>query len=444
MQSTQSMKRSLLAAACALACAVAAPAAAQVQLMPSEAAPHRVILVPRDKSLSFRLDQPATRIVASQPEVAKLVATSDRSFYVQGIEFGATNLLVYGPGGRLQEVIDVRVGFDAQTLEQDLRMAFPKEAIRVNNTGETVILEGHVTNASVAGRAVKIAERFAPQAVVSNLTVSASQEVVLQVRVLEVARSALKDFGFSGSILGPSGGISWGSGLIGNVPANGTLAIRGGSGAWSIDARLQALEEKGVIRTLARPNLVAVSGEKASFLAGGEFPYPVPQDLDKITIEFRSYGVKLDFQPVVQDNGLIRLQVAPEVSQLDQATAVKINNVTVPGLLTRRANTTVELKDGDSLAIGGLFEHDYANDVKQFPFLGDIPVLGTLFRSATWRRRETELVIVVTPKLATAEDFEQAKTIKQSGFEPDDLGILLHGAALDQPVPRHTREEVGK
>jgi pilus assembly protein CpaC len=435
MQSARIMKRPLLAAACAIALGAAMPASAQV-LMAAEPAPHRVILVPRDKSLSFRLDQPATRIVSSQPEIAKLTATSDRSFYIQGIDFGSTNLLVYGPGGRLQEVIDVRVGYDAAALQNDLSLAFPREAIRVRNAGEGLILEGDVSNSGVESRALKLAAKYAPDSVFSNLTVRASQEVVLEVRVLEVTRSALKDFGFQGAITGGSGGIVWGSGLIGNVPANGALTIRGRVGDLSVDATLQALEEKGVIRTLARPNLVAVSGEKASFLAGGEFPYPVPQDLNKITLEFRTYGVKLDFQPTVQDNGLIRLAVTPEVSQLDQATALKIDNVTVPGLITRRASTTVELKNGASLAIGGLFERDYANDVKQYPFLGDIPVLGTLFRSASWKRRESELIIIVTPKLATQADFDAATTAHQTGFEPHDLGLLLNGAALDRPLAR--------
>lgn len=429
------MKRTLFAAACALALGAAVPAPAQTT-MASESAPHRVILIPRDKSLSFRLDRPASRIVASQPEIAKLVATSDQSFYVQGIDFGSTNLLVYGPGGRLQEVIDVRVGYDAQALQQDLSLAFPREQIRVRNAGEGLILEGDVSDTGVAARAIKLAEKYAPQAVFSNFTVRASQEVVLEVRVLEVTRSALKDFGFSGSITGPSGGITWGSGLIGNVPANGAINIRGGAGKYTLDATLQALEEKGLIRTLARPNLVAVSGEKASFLAGGEFPYPVPQDLNKITLEFRTYGVKLDFQPTVQDNGLIRLAVTPEVSQLDNATALKIDNVTVPGLITRRANTTVELKDGASLAIGGLFERDYANDVKQYPFLGDIPILGGLFRSSSWKRRESELVIIVTPRLATHADFESAAVAHQSGSEPADLDIFLRGHSLDRPLER--------
>ncbi len=191
------------------------------------------------------------------------------------------------------------------------------------------------------------------------------------------------------------------------------------------------------MRTLARPNLVAVSGEKASFLAGGEFPYPVPQGLNQITLQFRTYGVKLNFLPTVQDNGLIRIQGAPEVSQLDPANSLRINGVTVPGLITRRADTTVELMSGDSLAMGGMFQHQYDNTLRQFPFLGDIPVLGTLFRSARWKRSETELVIIVTPRLVTARDFASAREVQSlGGPEPKPNQFIFGGKSLDQPLVR--------
>ena len=177
---------------------------------------------------------------------------------------------------------------------------------------------------------------------------------------------------------------------------------------------------------------MAVSGGKASFLAGGEFPYPVPQGLNQITLEFRQYGVKLNFTPTVQDNGLIRLAVAPEVSQLDQANSLKINGVQVPGLITRKADTTVEIKDGDSLALGGIFMHTYNNDLRQFPGLGDIPILGALFRSARWARNETELMIIVTPHIVTARDFEKAaKTVDVAGKEPTAAAFMINGVTKD-------------
>jgi pilus assembly protein CpaC len=426
------------AAAAALALFAALPAGADA--FPSDAAPSRVIYVPRDKSLSFSLDLPASKIVVAQPDTAEIVATTDHSFYVRGREYGSTNLLVYAPGGRLREVIDVRVGYDAVALQDDLRKALPAETIRVQTLGEGLLLSGEVSTPAAVAKAKALAERFAPDAVTSMLTARAAQQVVLEVRVLEASRTALQDVGFRGLILGADVGYRFGNGLTGNSPGNGLLQARGSIGSVSFDVILEALEEKGVIRTLARPNLVAVSGEKASFLAGGEFPYPVPQDLDKITLEFRTYGVKLDFQPVVQDNGLIRLVVAPEVSQLDPANSLRVNGVTVPGLITRRTSTTVELRNGDAFAIAGLLQHDYQNTVRQFPVLGNVPVLSALFRSSRWKRNETELVVVVTPRLATEEDFRVAAQAGVSGHEPTAIDVILNGAALDRPLKRKPQQ----
>jgi pilus assembly protein CpaC len=436
------MSRRLATALCAslsLLTIAAAATPAFADAFASEAAPSRVILVPKDKSLSFRLDEPASKIVVAQPDIAEVVATTDRSFYVRGLDVGSTNLLVYGPGGRLIEVVDVRVGYDARMLQSDIDTALPGEHVRVQTLGEGLLLTGTVSSASVAARAKAMADKFAPDGgATSALLVNASQEVVLEVRVMEATRSALQDVGFAGTITSGNTSISYGSGLIGNTPANGTLSFSTHAGANGINLSLEALEEKGIVRTLAKPTLVAVSGGKASFLAGGEFPYPVPQGLNNVTLDFRTYGVKLDFTPVVQDNGLIRLAVAPEVSQLDQSNAIKIDGVQVPGLITRRADTTVEIRDGDSLAIGGLFMHTYNNDLRQYPGLGDIPILGALFRSARWERDETELIIIVTPHIVTARDFDKAaKTAAVAGQEPSTLNFMVNGVvSQDGPMNR--------
>ncbi|HEX3701228.1 MAG TPA: type II and III secretion system protein family protein [Phenylobacterium sp.] len=433
------MKRPLfgaLAGALALAATAAAPAPAGAEVaMTSEAVANRVVVVPKDKSASFRLAEPASRIVVAQDDIAQVVATSDRSFYVRGKDIGATNLLIYGPGGRLAEVIDLNVTYDAAAMQDALAAAFPGEHIGVRNIGEGLLLTGQVSNTGVSARAQKIAEKYAPQFVTNNLTVRASQEVVLEVRVMEVTRSALQDFGINATVGNSSFQFGSGTGLIsGNAP-QGQLHFTGGSGNTSIDVQLQALETKGLIRTLARPNLVAVSGEKASFLAGGEFPFPVPQGIDQVTIEFRPYGVKLNFMPTVEDNGLIRLDVEPEVSALDPANSLRLSNLTVPALTTRRARTVVELKDGEALTIGGLFQHDYSNSVAQIPGLGSIPILGALFRSAEWKKDESELVIIVTPRLATPADFAAAKQqVGLPGREPSTPDLLFNGKSFDEPL----------
>src|SRR5437899_6035683 len=230
------MPRNLATALCAtlaLLTTGAAAAPAFADALPSESAPSRVISVPRDKSLSFRLDQPATKIIVAQPDIAEVVATTDRSFYVRGIELGSTNLLVYGPGGRLMEVIDVRVGIDAQTLERDLAQALPKEHIRVQTLGEGVMLTGEVSNPGVAIRAKTIAEAVAPDGVMSMLKVNGSQ-VVLEVRILEASRSVTHDIGLRATIQNNSFNFSFGTGLIGASTPTGVLSLHGGSGHTSI------------------------------------------------------------------------------------------------------------------------------------------------------------------------------------------------------------------
>lgn len=413
--------------------AVATPAAAQT--LASEPVQRRTIHVPRDKSLSFRLPSPASRIVIAQPEIAKVTATSDASFYVQGIEFGSTNMLVYSRGGALSEVIDIRVGYDAEGLQQDLVAAFPNEPIRVRNLGEVLMLTGDISNSGVQASAEKIAEKYAPDGVISRLTIQNSQQVVLEVRILEASRSALQDLGVNLSIFNSSFSVLTGAGLIGINPPQGAITLNGGSGSTNIDSQLQALEEKGALRTLARPNLVAISGQKASFLAGGEFPFPVPQDLDKVSIEFKPYGVKLNFTPNVQDNGWIRLNVEPEVSQLDFNNALTLRDFLVPALTVRRAATTLELKPGDSFAMAGLFQNSYENAVQQFPGLGNLPVLGALFRSARWKRSETELLIIVTPRLATPADRSIAPIDAMPGKEPSATDLFLKGRSHEKLRP---------
>lgn len=432
---TRTVLSAIVGVVLAAAGLAAAPAAAQT--LASEPVMRRTIHVPRDKSLQFRLPAPASRIVIAQPEIAKVTATSESSFYVQGIEFGSTNMLVYSRSGQLAQVIDIRVGYDAEGLQQDLTAAFPKEPIRVRNLGEVLMLTGEISDSGVQASAERIAQKYAPDGVISRLTIQNSQQVVLEVRILEASRSMLQDLGINLSIFNGSFSVLTGQGLVGASSPQGVITALGGSGdSTTIDGQLQALEEKGALRTLAKPNLVAISGQKASFLAGGEFPFPVPADLDKITIQFRPYGVKLNFTPVVQDNGWIRMEVEPEVSQLDFNNAITLNGLVVPALTVRRAATTLELKPGDTFAMAGLFQHNYENGVQQLPGLGNLPVIGALFRSARWKRSESELIIIVTPRLSTAADRAIRPIDSLPGKEPSAKDLFLKGQAHDKPLPR--------
>ncbi len=402
----------------------------------ADAAPSRSITVAKDKSTAFRLSGSAGQIVVAQPDIAEIVANTDRSLYIRGKTLGATNILVYDTSKRLVEVIDVKVGHDLNSVQADMTSALPGEPIKVSNLAGGLMLSGQVSTSSVAARAKTIAERYAPGGVSSTLTVEAAQQVMLEVRILEASRDSLKDFGVNLSVANNSG-IVFGSGLglIGNNPAQGALRVQTNVGTASIDLTLQALEEKGIIRTLARPNLAAISGEEATFLAGGEFPYPVPAGVGEVTIEFKPFGVNLKFTPTVQDSGLIRLKVAPEVSALDPTNALRIGTYELPALTVRRASTTIELRDGESFAIAGMFQQDYVNAVRQLPWLGDIPVLGTLFKSGRWKRSETELLILVTPRLTTANGSQSLSPNPMiAGTEPTAIDVVFAGMVMDKPM----------
>jgi pilus assembly protein CpaC len=431
----RALRLALIAAATggiALGALPASQALAQTPVM--DAAQSRAIIVAKDKSVAFRLDQPAGELVVAQPSIAEIVATTDRSFYVRGKALGTTNILVYDAGHRLIEVVDVRVGFDVAAVQADMAANFPNENITVRQMGDGFILTGTASNSQAASRAKALAERYAPKQVTSALAVNDPQSIVLEVRIVEVSRDALKGFGIDGTALSRSGNVSFtsGSGLLGGDTAQGVLDIAGRIGHTAIDTTLQALETKGVVHTLARPNLSAASGEEAEFLAGGEFPIPVPAGNGTIGIEFRPFGVNLKFKPELLDNGFIRMKVSPEVSALDASAGIRIQGVDVPGLTVRKASTTLDLRDGQSFAIAGLFQQDYENSIRQLPGVGDVPILGALFRSARWKRHETELVIIVTPRLTGPVD--AVVNPLANAKEPGLANLVVTGKALDRPM----------
>jgi pilus assembly protein CpaC len=424
----------------ALGLIAAAPANAQPASAPapSDDGEARSILVPKDKSAAFHLDYPASEIVVAQPDMVQLVATTDRSFYIRGKALGVTNLLIYDRPHHLAQVIDVRVGHDTDALQQDLASALPGEHITAVNMAGGILLSGNASTAAVAARAKALAERYAPQNVSSSMMIASDQQVMVEVRMIEASRSSLKDMGFAISGQSSDGNLSFqagtASGLQGGLTPQGVISGTAHWGNVTVNAKLAALENQGLVRTLAKPNLIAMSGEEASFLAGGEFPYPVPNGLNNVTVEFRQFGVKLNVTPVVQDNGEIRLKVAPEVSQLDYSHSVKIDGFELPSLAMSRASTTVELRDGQSFAIAGLFQHGYNNAMDQIPGLSNLPVLGALFRSSNWQHQQTELVIIVTPHLTAPSDhIESLPNPLAENQEPSAIDLILLGM-IDKPA----------
>jgi len=415
---------------------------ASAQVAASDEAMTRSITVAKDKSAAFRLDYPVSEIVVAQPDTLQLVATTDHSFYIRGKQLGVTNILVYDKQHRLAQVIDVHVCQDIHSLQSDLETALPGEHIIAASFAGGVLLSGRASTSAVEMRAKAIAERYAPKEVSSTVTIQAAQQIMVEVRMIEASRNSLRDVGFNVNAQNQSFALTTGNGLSSNQAPQGTINLMGRIGGASVDVTLAALEQKGVIRTLAKPNLIAMSGEEASFLAGGEFPYPVPQGLNIITVDFRTYGVKLKVTPTVQDNGEIRLKIAPEVSQLDPAHSITVDGISLPALITSNASTTVELRDGQSFAIAGLFQQGYNNTVDQFPGLGNLPVLGALFRSSNFQKQQTELIIIVTPRMtAPVDDINALPNPLNKSAEPSAIDLILAGMIDTRVKPGATSQQ---
>ncbi|HEY1426995.1 MAG TPA: type II and III secretion system protein family protein [Caulobacteraceae bacterium] len=434
------MKRLLALTACAAMALgpVAGPSSASAQVFQDPRA-GQTITVPKDKSAAFRLDYPASEIVVAQPDTLSLVATTDRSFYVRGKQLGVTNILIYDAQHRLAQVVDVRVGYDVASLQSDLQTALPSEHIEAANFADGVLLTGEASTPSVAARAEEIAERYAPKNVDSELTVAQAQQVQVDVRVLEASHSAIRDLGFNIAVQGLNNGFVFatGNGLPGTQTPQTVIGVSHRFGAWNVEADLEALETKGAVRELARPNLMAMSGHEASFLAGGRFPVPIPNgQLGATTIQFEEFGVRLNVTPVVESNGEIQLKIAPEVSELDPKDGISIQGFQVPAITTRKASTQVELRDGESFAIAGLFQRNYSSTVNQIPGASNLPILGTLFRSSDWQRNETELVIIVTPHLTSpTKDIRQLPNPLAQTVEATAIDVMLDGKVLGSRPP---------
>ena len=388
-----------------------------------------------DDMIVMRTDVAFAEVRVANPDIADIVVMSDRSFQVLGKGGGKTNVMLYDRDKQLVDVVDVRVGFDLAELKRALYETLPGEDVQVRPMAGGVYLSGEVSSTLALDRAQSIAQAFAPDRVTNGLAVRDSHQVMLDVRFVEASRDAIRALGIGlltsrglqdGSIDAGDFALGTNTGSVTGAAIGGLLG--GGVGAAALDIEIEALEAKGVIRTLAEPNLVSMSGETASFLAGGEFPIPVPADDGRIGIEYRRFGVGLAFTPTVLPDGVINLKVAPEVSQLDPINTVRIAGAEVPGLRVRRANTTVELRNDQSFAIAGLLQADSSNSRNQVPWLGSVPILGALFSSTRYQQAETELVIIVTPRLAKpVADRSQLRTPLDGRSLPSDADAFLLG-----------------
>jgi pilus assembly protein CpaC len=367
-------------------------------------------------SETVRISLPFSEIVVGDPETADVSPLTDKTLYVLGRKLGTTNVTLFDENKQLVAVIDIEVTHNLGGLRQALKDSMSGSSIKVRSINGRVLLEGQVASAPAAEKAMTIARDFAGDQVTNSMSIAANQQVNLEVRFVEVNRTAGKDLGINWAFSGKDIGAGTGTGvgitsptspavglgaLSGSLPFGSLVANILGKGI-NPDVLITALEQKKLARRLAEPNLTTLSGQKASFLAGGEFPIPISEEDGKVTVEFKSFGVRLDFTPVVLDDGLINLKVDPEVSEIDFANSVKLREggISIPGLSVRRASTSVELRDGQSFAIAGLLQSVNSKSADQIPWLGDVPVLGTLFRSSSFQKRESDLVIIVTPRLA--------------------------------------------
>jgi pilus assembly protein CpaC len=364
------------------------------------------------KSETVRVSEPFQDVVLGNPGIADMAPLTDRSLYVLGRAIGTTNLAFYDSAGDLIAVIDIEVTHDLSDLREALHKAVPSARVNVRSANGRVMLDGTVPDAVALDRVVSIAREFArvagqdePGRVINALTVASPQQVMLEVRMIEATRSLGRDLGVNWSVAADGFRFSTlpGATLVsGGVPF-GTIIADFLAGGARVDVLIQALEEKGIARRLAEPNLIALSGQPASFHAGGEFPVPVVQETTLTdesaqfvrSVTFKPFGVRLNFTPTVLAGGVINLLIEPEVSEPDFANAVS----GIPSLSTRRARTTVELRDGQSLAMAGLLQSNHSRNANQIPWLGDVPILGALFRSSGFQKNETELVVIVTPRL---------------------------------------------
>jgi len=398
------------------------------------------LLVPMNRAVVVESESPFAELSIANPGIADISTLSDRSIYVLGKAPGRTTLTLLSADGQLMTNVEVQVTPDIAEFKERLRQVLPGETIEVRTANDGIVLSGTVSSIGSLDRALELAQRYAPDRVSNLMNVGGTQQVMLQVRFAEMQRSVSKNLsaslgssvsGSDGGVGGASGNITGVNNLIGGntvtTSAAGALGAVLTRGSFELGILLEALESKGMVRTLAEPNLTALSGQEASFLAGGEYPIPVVDDDGSIAIEYKPFGVELAFIPRVIDGDIINLELSASVSSIDTTVTVQNGGFSVNAFKRRQTKTTVEMRDGESFAIAGLLQDDFNDLNAQVPWLGDIPVLGALFRSVEYERRQTELVIIVTPHLVTPTRGDALALPTDRVRIPSEADLFLRG-----------------
>lgn len=436
----------LTAGALGLALATSALSPLQAQtlhvLKGSDSAP---LNVPMNRAVVVESDTPFAELSIANPAIADISTLSDKSIYVLGKTPGRTTLTLLSPDGKLISNVDVHVTPDIAEFKERLKQILPGEVIEVRTANDGIVLSGTVSSTAKLDRALDLANRYAPDRVSNLMSVGGTQQVMLKVRFAEMQRSVSKSLSSSLALNGgTNSGVVAGTGSMASASAiddfltdgtvtgggtgkNGTLSLGFSAGSLEFAVLLEALESKGVVRTLAEPNLTALSGQEAKFLAGGEYPIPVSSDNGSIAVEYKPFGVELNFTPVVVDGDLINLTINAAVSAVDTTTSLQSNGFSINAFKRRETSTTVEMRDGESFAIAGLLQDDFRDLNGQVPWLGDIPILGALFRSAEYQRNQSELVIIVTPHLVTPTRGEALALPTDRVKQPSEKDLFLFG-----------------
>jgi len=434
------------------------------------------ITIPLDRSVTVDTTIPTTRADVVAANIAQVDVISPTRLLIKGQSYGSTTVLLQGENEK-QYMFQIFVELDLERLKEGLKEIDPLGKVNATSVRGHIVLTGTVSSAERARRMMEMAMLFLPigqggnpaTTVQNHLDVAGEQQVLIKCTVAEVSRRGLRELGINGFLAGENFrdgfvvnqlgninpiniGAAADANVTQNIPfltgtdgipltSNPTLSL--GFPRAQMQLFLRAMAENSLLSILAEPNLVAISGETATFLAGGEFPIPVPQGNQQVTIEFREFGVRLNFTPVVKGNEIIRLRVAPEVSELDFTTSVQIEGFVVPGLTSRSTETTVELGNGQTIAIGGLLSENARGLADRVPGIGDVPILGSLFRSVSYQRSLTELVILVTPEIVAPLEAHQSVALDNHNIKrPDDfelyaLGLLEKAEPKDFEEPEH-------
>ncbi|MCA9470572.1 MAG: type II and III secretion system protein family protein [Nitrospira sp.] len=381
---------------------------------------------------------PFVRASVANPAVADTLVISPKQVYLTAKSIGATTLTLWKKNGTVSSVLEVLVTPDLAKLKAQLHQVFPGEKyVEVTAGHDNIALSGTVSTTEQLTKIIEMAEPYAPGKVINLMTVGGVQQVMLEVHMVEMNRGLTRRMGINYSRLGESfffgelndlSEISVADGVFSflrSAAVNATFGIPFGNDLYMIF--LDFLKQHNLSRVLAEPTLVAISGQEANFLAGGEFPIPVPQALGVTTITYKEFGVRLSFNPTVLNDDKIALKIMPEVSELDFGNGISSAGFTIPAITTRRVQTVLELDDGQSFVIAGLLQNNIRETVAKYPILGDIPVLGTLFRSTSFQKSETELIVIVTPRLVKPVNLAKLSLPGDDYLEPNDFELMLLG-----------------